>query len=386
MHNHVVCNCRKTRIMKKLYILLLIIITNSCRNENIEKSIIGNLMGTNSDFLIILDSIDSDNKTYKIDSVRVVNNSFKFSVPKRKKTKSYQIKVISDSLKQPISYLPVWIENEDVFIEGNLNKLKTYFDLIKVRGGRLNKIKNEYDNILIKHSPGIERELSLDKNKGKEASIFNKYKNLIEKDQINLIFKKPNNIISLENILRLSGRISKDSLELYYNLLDNNLKSSKNGKIVFEQKKLNKLIVGNYIENFTAFDLNNKEIGISEFKGKVILLDFWASWCVPCHEQNQKEFSKIYEKYKKENFIIISYSLDKKEDKEKWKEASKKDNIKWINISNLKGFNDPISKQYNITMIPNSFLIDQNGIIVKSFKGYDSENEIIESEILKLIK
>ena len=146
------------------------------------------------------------------------------------------------------------------------------------------------------------------------------------------------------------------------------------------------MIVGNYIENFTAFDLNNKEIGISEFKGKVILLDFWASWCVPCHEQNQKEFSKIYEKYKKENFIIISYSLDKKEDKEKWKEASKKDNIKWINISNLKGFNDPISKQYNITMIPNSFLIDQNGIIVKSFKGYDSENEIIESEILKLIK
>ena len=76
----------------------------------------------------------------------------------------------------------------------------------------------------------------------------------------------------------------------------------------------------------------------------------------------------------------------KTEDKEKWKEASKKDNIKWINISNLKGFNDPISKQYNITMIPNSFLIDQNGIIVKSFKGYDSENEIIESEILKLIK
>ena len=139
-------------------------------------------------------------------------------------------------------------------------------------------------------------------------------------------------------------------------------------------------------EIFTAFDLNDKEIGIEEFKGKVILLDFWASWCVPCHEQNQKEFSEIYEKYKKENFILISYSLYKNEDKEKWKEASKKDNINWINISNLKGFDDPISRQYNITSIPNSFLIDQNGIIVKSFKGYDPENEIIESEILKLMK
>tara|TARA_R110002051_G_scaffold193361_1_gene261784 strand:+ start:639 stop:1757 length:1119 start_codon:yes stop_codon:yes gene_type:complete len=372
--------------MKRIYILLLIIITNSCKNENIEKSIIGNLKGTNSDFLIILDSIDSDNKNYKIDSVRIVNNSFKFSVSQSKKIKRYQIKVISDSLKQPISYIPVWIENEDVTIEGNLNKLKTYFDTIKVKGGKLNEIQAEFNNIMQKHGDEFERKLSLPENKGKDDSLFNKLVKLIEIDQINFIYRKPNNEISLQNMVRLSRAVSKDSLELYYNLLDNNLKTSKNGNILFEQKKMNKLKVGSSIENFSARDLNNKEIAISEFKGKIILLDFWASWCVPCHEQNQKEFSKLYKKFKNKNFVIISYSLDKKEAKEKWREASKKDKINWVNISNLKGFNDPISKQYNITSIPNSFLINQKGIIIKSFNGYDPENEIIESEILKLMK
>tara|TARA_R110001592_G_scaffold25316_6_gene96290 strand:- start:1118 stop:2239 length:1122 start_codon:yes stop_codon:yes gene_type:complete len=372
--------------MKKLFILILIIIAYSCKNKIIEKkSISGNFKGVNGEFSVVLDRIDPDNKKIKIDSLKIINNSFKLNIPKSGKTKQYQIRIINDSLKQTISHITIWFENENVLIEGNLSKLKTYFETIKVKGGRLNKIQTEFSDIMQKRGAELDRQLSLPENKGKGDSVFNKIVKLIEIDQINFIYQNPNNLISLQNMVRLSRGISKDSLELYYNLLDNNLKSSQNGNILFEQKKVTKLKVGNYIENFTARDLNNKEIAISEFKGKIILLDFWASWCVPCHEQNKKEFSKLYEKYKDENFIIISYSLDKKDAKEKWEEASKKDNINWVNISNLKGSNDPISKQYNITSIPNSFLIDQKGIIIKSFKGYDPENEIIESEILKLM-
>ena len=373
--------------MKKILILLLIIITNSCKKEILRKnSISGNLKGMNGEFLIILDSIDFDNKSFKIDSLKLINDSFNFNILKSKKAKKYQIKIVNDSLKQPITHIPIWFENEDVIIEGNLNKLKTYFDTIKVKGGKLNEIQAEFSNIMQKHGDEFERKLSLPENKGKDDSLFNRLVKLIEIDQIDFIYRKPNNEISLQNMVRLSRAVSKDSLELYYNLLDNNLKTSKNGNILFEQKKLNKLKVGSSIENFSARDLNNKEIAISEFKGKIILLDFWASWCVPCHEQNQKEFSKLYKKFKDKNFVIISYSLDKKEAEEKWREASKKDKINWVNISNLKGFNDPISKQYNITSIPNSFLINQKGIIIKSFNGYDPENEIIESEILNLMK
>mgnify|MGYP003627883808 FL=1 len=373
--------------MKKILILFLIIITNSCKKETVEKnSISGNLKEMNNDFSIILDSIDSEDKSFKIDSIKLMNDSFKFKISKSKKPKHYQIRIKNDSTKQTISYIPIWFENEDVFIEGKLNKLKTYFDTMKIKGGKLNEIQAEFDNIMKKRGTEFERELSLPENKGKDDSLFNKLVKLIEIDQVRFIYQKPNNEISLKNMVRLSRGVSKDSLELYYNLLDNNLKTSKNGNILFEQKKLNKLKVGNYIDNFSAFDLNNEEIAISDFRGKIILLDFWASWCVPCHEQNQKEFSKLYKKYKDENFIIISYSLDKKDAKEKWREASKKDNINWVNISNLKGFNDPISRQYNISSIPNSFLIDQKGVIVKSFLGYDPGNEVIETEILKLMK
>jgi peroxiredoxin len=373
--------------MKKLFILLLIIVTNSCKNEIIEKkSISGNFKGVNGEFSIILDSIDSDNKEFKIDSISLINNSFEFKNLRSKKTKKYEIKVVSDSLKRTISNITIWFENKDVFIDGALNKENTYFETVKVNGGQLNKIQAEFNNILQKRGNEIDSALALPEHKGKIDSLFKKASKLIKLDQIKFIYQKPNNLISLENMIRLSGQISKDSLELYYNLLDSNLKSSKNGEILFEQKKLNKLKIGDYIQNFTAFDLNDKEIKISDFKGKIILLDFWASWCVPCHEQNQKEFSKLYKKYKDENLVIISYSLDKKDAKEKWKEASKKDNITWINISNLKGFNDPVSRQYNINSIPNSFLIDQEGMIKQSFNGYDPRNEVIEKEILKLMK
>ena len=373
--------------MKKLFILLLIIVNNSCKNEIIEKnSIIGNFKGVNDKLSIILHSIDSDNKKIKIDSLKIINNSFKLNIPKSKNTKQYQIRIINDSLKQTISNITIWFDDKDVLIDGKLNKQNTNFETVKVKGGELNEIQARYNNIIHKLNADLERELTLPENKGKEDSLIAKAMKLIGPNQINFIYQNPNNVISLKNIVRLSRGISKDSLELYYNLLDNNLKFSKNGNILFEQKKLNKLKVGNYIENFTALDLNNKEIAISDFKGKIILLDFWASWCVPCHEQNQKEFSKLYKKHKDANFIIISYSLDNKDDKEKWREASKKDNINWVNISNLKGSKDPISKQYGVSSLPNSFLIDQKGIIIKSFNGYDPSNEVIEEEILKLIK
>lgn len=368
--------------MKKTILLLLIIISISCKNENDKNNTISaNITGINSQISIILDSIDSNETNFRVDSIKVIDNEFKFIIPRSNTPKEYRITIFNDSLNQPITFIPFWFENEDITIAGNLNKL----DELQIKGGKLNEIQNEFANIFKKYTPEIEKEMSSAKTQEESQSIFQKYVNLIELDQLSLIYKKPNNLISLSNIIRITNRVSQDSIQLYYNQLDDKLKSSKKGQIILEQSKITKLKIGNYVQDFTANDLEGNTVKLSDFKGKIILLDFWASWCVPCHQQNQKEFSELYEKYKNQNFVIISYSLDVKTAKEDWRKASLNDKISWINISNLRGFDDPLSKQYNISSVPNSFLIDQNGKIVNSFIGYDSENSTIESEIIKLI-
>ena len=95
--------------------------------------------------------------------------------------------------------------------------------------------------------------------------------------------------------------------------------------------------------------------------GKVTLIDFWASWCAPCREENPNVVA-IYNEFHSKGLNIISVSLDK--DAIKWKEAIAKDKLTWTQVSNLKEMNDPIALQYNITQIPTTYLLDSNGKIV----------------------
>lgn len=366
----------------KAVILLLIIVSISCKNDNNQNnSINGNLIGINKKMSIILESRDSLAK-FRVDSIKGIDNVFKFVIPKSETPKEYWVTIFNDSLKKQITSEHLWFENENISISGNLSELSE----LQIKGGKLNEIQKDFNNTFVKYNtPEFDKELMSAKTQEETAVIYQKYKNLIELDQLSLIYKKPNNLISLSKMLRMSDRVSKDSLELYYNQLDDNLKSSKNGQIILEQSKITKLKIGDYVQDFTAFDLEGNIVKLSDFKDKIILLDFWASWCVPCHQQNQKEFSELYKKYKNQNLEIISYSLDIKTAKEDWRKASLTDKISWINISNLKGFDDPIDRQYNVSSVPTSFLIDQKGIIVNSFTGYNPENSEIEIEIRKLI-
>lgn len=371
-------------MINKLFLLLTLVSLYSCKQNNNSNVIVGFIESVNSEFSVTIDSLDEVNKKYEIASKKLVDNKFEFKLPKSKELKKYRISIINDSLKRKIEIIPIWFQNEDVKIQASLNDPNTEFEHLSVVGGKLNNIQNEFSNIVKTDFDKMQEELLI--NEGKEDSIFTKYTKLIEAKEIDLIYKKPNNLVSLQTIVLLSGGISKDSLELYYSLLDENLKQSKNGKLLFEHKKLKKLHIGDYIEDFVAYDLNNNLVESNKYKGKIILLDFWASWCEPCHKQNQVEFSKLYEKYKKDDFVIISYSLDEEKEKDDWKAASIKDNISWVNISNLKGFEDPLSKQYNINAIPQSFLVNRDGRIIKSFLGYNPEEDLIENEIIKLLE
>jgi thiol-disulfide isomerase/thioredoxin len=104
------------------------------------------------------------------------------------------------------------------------------------------------------------------------------------------------------------------------------------------------------------------------------LLDFWASWCGPCRAENPNVL-KAYNKYKDKNFTVLGVSLDAK--KEPWLAAIKTDGLTWTEISDLKGWNNMVAKQYTIRSIPQNFLIDPTGKIVgKNLRGDDLEAKL----------
>lgn len=118
---------------------------------------------------------------------------------------------------------------------------------------------------------------------------------------------------------------------------------------------------------------------LSSLRGKVVLLDFWASWCGPCRVSN-KGLSKIYAKYKDKGFEIYGVSLD--ESKKAWVNAVKKDKIAWLQVNDNGGWEAKTALKWNINQIPTSYLIDKQGILV----GMDLEPEQLEALLDDLLK
>lgn len=362
--------------MKKIITLIVLsLFLNSCKKNEISSRlnqylINGELKNLKDSTFITLKSNGINSK--KIDSTFSIKNKFTLN-PRDNEEGLYSI-IFHDSTE---FYFDFWYEKKDIEINGDFNKKES----LKIKNSPINDFLRKYRKIPQKYDSPFENALKNITDPKKTDEIFQKFVDSIENDQIDLLFTNPNNLFSIKEITRLKTKISKNRLNDFYKKLTNEMKKMPDVKILEEYLSSNQVVIGQKFIDFGAKDINGNKVKLSDFKGKIILLDFWAFWCTICHVQNEKEFSYLNEKYKND-LVIISYSLD--EEYEIWEKSTKKDSYKWTNLSNLKGMKDPVSYMYKVNSLPTSFLINQKGIVVKNFIGYKKDS-LIEKEIKKLI-
>ncbi len=194
------------------------------------------------------------------------------------------------------------------------------------------------------------------------------------------ILANPDSYLSLLALYSVAGP-SPDPKEIdpLYDALSPDLKSTETAKVF--KKSLDALrntAIGVTAPDFTQNDVNGVAVTLSSFRGKYVLLDFWASWCGPCHQESPNVV-KAYNKYKDKNFTIVGVSLDRPNGKNDWLAAIKNDGLNWTQVSDLKFWNNQAARLYSVTSIPANFLIDPNGkIIARDLRGYELENKLEE--------
>ena len=192
-----------------------------------------------------------------------------------------------------------------------------------------------------------------------------------------LIKANPDSYVSTFVIVSSMGQMEYEQLKERYSLLGEKAKASAQGKAIAAQiAKLESTAIGQIAPNFTITTPEGESISLYDIKGKVKLIDFWASWCGPCRGENP-HVVEIYKEYHPKGLEIFGVSLDN--NKEAWVKAIADDGLVWKHGSDLKGWQSAPAQLYSVTGIPHTVLLDENNkIIAKNLRGDELKQKIAE--------
>lgn len=173
--------------------------------------------------------------------------------------------------------------------------------------------------------------------------------------------------------------IKPEEVEPLFSLLPESAQVLPSGKELKEKIEIaRKTGIGRFALDFTQNDTLGNPVTLSSFKGRYVLIDFWASWCGPCRKENP-HIVKAYNKYKDKGFHVLGVSLDQPNAKEKWIQAIHDDNLTWTHVSDLQYWKNAVAVQYGIQAIPQNFLVDPQGkIVAKNLNGEELEKKLGE--------
>ncbi|HEX2533955.1 MAG TPA: TlpA disulfide reductase family protein [Chitinophagaceae bacterium] len=276
----------------------------------------------------------------------------------------------------------IFLENTAIQVEGNMKDLRQ----LRIEGSASHQDFDQFRRIF---NPMV-GELNAKAAQAEKADSEKQYRMYMkEYDSINkaiqvevnrFVAEKPASFVT-PFLLFITADLLSDPAKLDENFkrLDPQIHASGIGQALGEKIK-NDMIgaVGTEALEFTQNDPKGQPVALSSFKGKYVLLDFWASWCKPCRDENPNVV-KAFRKFNTKNFTVLGVSLDR--EKDAWLRAIEKDGLAWTQVSDLQFWGNEAARLYNVSGIPQNFLIDPNGkIIARNLRG-----EALEAKLCELL-